>query len=262
MSFDFKVITDNLDYFIWGRTFEGELGGLFLTILMTLSSGVLSLILGIGAAFAVRLGSKPLGRILLFTAKVVRGIPLIFVIFWIYFLIPALFGAQVPGFLSVVLALAWFSSGAVMYSTLSGLDALPKGQREAGIASGMTEGQVFLNILLPQALRNLVPSYVALFSNLVKDTSLAFIMNVPELTMTANQVNSRVQVYPAEIFLFTAVVYFVLCAGISWIANGIAALLRPGRTPARSAHHFHFFRKEKCVKIKNRTMNAPIQRLG
>jgi polar amino acid transport system permease protein len=63
---------------------------------------------------------------------------------------------------------------------------------------------------------------------MIKDTSLAFILNVPELTMTANQVNTRAQIYPAEIFLFTAAVYFVLCAGLSWAAHGLAFRLRPG----------------------------------
>lgn len=152
---------------------------------------------------------------------------MIFVIFWIYFLVPALFRTEIPGALSVIAALAWFSSGAVMYTTLAGLEALPRGYTEAGIASGLTGGQVLTSILLPQALRNLLPSYVAIFASMIKDTSLAYIMNVPELTMTASQVNTRTQIYPAGIFLFTAAVYFVLCSLISWGAQWLAALLRP-----------------------------------
>jgi len=110
----------------------------------------------------------------------------------------------------------------VLHTTLAGLEALPRGHREAGLASGLSEGQVFTSILLPQALRNLVPSYVALFASMIKDTSLAFILNVPELTMTASQVNTREQIYPAEIFLTTGAVYFVLCAGLAWAAQGLA----------------------------------------
>jgi polar amino acid transport system permease protein len=235
MGLDFTVIVKNLDYFLWGRTFQGEWGGLLLTVLMALASGVLSLVLGIGLAFASWLGPKPLRKVLVFLADVVRGIPLIFVIFWIYFLVPALFHTEIPGAASVILALAWFSSGAVMHSTLAGLGALPKGHREAGIASGLTEGQVFASILLPQAMRNLVPSYVALFASMIKDTSLAYIMNVPELTMTANQVNTRAQIYPAEIFLFTGAVYFVLCSGLSWGAHALAKALKPGRKRAAKA---------------------------
>jgi polar amino acid transport system permease protein len=229
MGLDFTIIAKNWDYFLWGRTPQGEVGGLLLTVLMALAAGTLSLVLGIGLALAGWLGPRWLRTVLTFLADLVRGIPLLLVIFWIYFLVPALFRTTVPGALSVILALAWFSSGAVMHTTLAGLDALPRGHREAGIASGLREGQVFTAILLPQALRNLVPSYVALFASMIKDTSLAFILNVPELTMTANQVNTRAQVYPAEIFLFTAAVYFVLCAGLSWAAHGLATRLRPGR---------------------------------
>ena len=222
MGLDFTIIARNWDYFLWGRTPQGEVGGLLLTVLMALAAGTLSLVLGIALALAGWLGPRHLRAVLTFLADLVRSIPLLLVIFWIYFLVPAMFRTTVPGALSVILALAWFSSGAVMHTTLAGLDALPRGHREAGIASGLSEGQVFMTILLPQALRNLVPSYVALFASMIKDTSLAFILNVPELTMTANQVNTRDQIYPAEIFLFTAAVYFVLCAGLSWAAHGLA----------------------------------------
>lgn len=234
MGLDFSIIVKNWDYFVWGRTFQGEVGGLLLTVLMALAAGVLSLVLGMGLAFASWLGPRGLRRVLVFLADLVRGIPLIFVIFWIYFLVPALFHTEIPGAASVILAMAWFTSGAVMHSTLAGLEALPRGQREAGLASGLTDAQVFALVLLPQALRNVVPSYVALFASMIKDTSLAYIMNVPELTMTANQVNTRAQIYPAEIFLFTGAVYFVLCSGLSWGAHALARALKPGTPrPAR-----------------------------
>jgi polar amino acid transport system permease protein len=225
MGLDFSVIAKNWDYFLWGRLFQGEPGGLWLTVLMSLASGVLSLVVGIGLAVVCRLGPRWLSETLRRLADVVRAIPLIFVIFWIYFLVPALFRTEIPGSASVILALAWFSSGAVMHTTLAGLGALGVGQREAGLSSGLTELQVFWSILLPQALRNLVPSYVALFVSLIKDTSLAYIMNVPELTMTASQVNTRAQIYPAEIFLFTAAVYFVLCSALSWGASKLERVI-------------------------------------
>jgi len=226
MGLDFSVIGQNWDYFLWGRAANGEVGGILLTVLMALASGVLSLVAGISLALASWLGPRGLRRTLTALADFVRAIPLIFVIFWIYFLAPALLGAEVPGFWAVVAALAWFSSGAVMHSTLAGLEALPKGLREAGLASGLTEGQVFRSILLPPALRNLVPSYVNLFASMIKDTSLAYILNVPELTMTANQVNTRAQIYPAEIFLFTGAVYLVLCTALAWGAKALSKKAR------------------------------------
>lgn len=229
MPIDLSVIRDNIGYLLVGRTADGELGGLLLTVLMAVTAGALSLAVGIGATIAAWLGPKPLRKALLAAADLVRAIPLIFVIFWIYFLVPALFGAEIPGFLSVVLSLAWFSSGAVLHTTLAALESLPRGHREAGVASGLTETQTLRAVLLPQAIRNAAPSYVALFASLIKDTSLAFIMNVPELTTVANQVNTRTIIHPAEIFLFTGFAYFVLCSAFSLAARFIAPVARRAR---------------------------------
>lgn len=240
MGLDFSVIVKNFDYFMLGRTFDGEMGGLLLTVLMALSAGALSLLLGIGLSFAAWLGNRYLRRAICLVCDFVRSVPLIFVIFWIYFLIPAIFRTEIPGFLSVILALGWFSSGAVMHSTLSGLEALPKGHREAGLSSGLSERQTFFCILLPQALRNVAPSYVALFVSLIKDTSLAFIMNVPELTMTASQVNTREIMYPKEIFLFIAAVYFILCSALSLLAKGLTAKVRACRPASARAGKLRF----------------------
>jgi polar amino acid transport system permease protein len=224
VGLDFTVIVRNLDYLLWGRLDTGEPGGLLLTVIMAVASGVLALAVGMALALIAWWYPGWVRKALFLWADFIRGIPLIFVIFWVYFLVPALFGGDMPGAASVVLALAWFTSAAVMYSTLAALQALSKGQREAGIASGLSEGQVLRWILLPQALRNLLPSYVGLFVSLIKDTSLAFIVNVPELTTVASQVNNRTQIFPAEIFLFTALLYFLLCGGLSLAARGVATL--------------------------------------
>jgi polar amino acid transport system permease protein len=218
---ELDVIWRNLDYLLWGRMAQGEPGGLLLSVLIALASGVLALVAGIALAVLAWFSSGLLRRVLFLWADLIRGIPLIFVIFWVYFLVPALFGGAIPGTVSVILALAWFSAAAVMYSTLSGLEALSGGQREAALSTGLSEMQTLFVVLLPQALVNLVPSYVSLFASLIKDTSLAFIVNVPELTMVASQVNNRTQLYPTAIFLFTAALYFVLCGGLSLLVRKI-----------------------------------------
>ena len=100
-----------------------------------------------------------------------------------------------------------------------GLRALPGGQHEAALTQGFTPGQTLRLILLPQALRNVQPSLVGIFIGLLKDTSLAFIVNVPELTTVAGQVNNRVQIYPLAIFVFTGAVYYLLCCALSQLAS-------------------------------------------
>lgn len=92
-----------------------------------------------------------------------------------------------PGALTVTLALAWFTAASVMHSVLAGLSALPSGQYEAALSQGFSTRQTLSRVLLPQALRNILPSLVGIFISLLKDTSLAFIVNVPELTTVAGQ---------------------------------------------------------------------------
>lgn len=212
MIANITVITDNLYYLLWGRAAQGEPGGVLLSVLMTLGAAGLAFPVGIMlACCAWRFSGWP-RRVLFVWAELIRGIPLIFVIFWLWFLLPALTGADLPGAVTVTLALAWFTSASVMYSTLAALGALPKGQYEAAVAGGFSSLQGLRWVLLPQALRNALPSYVGLLIALLKDTSLAFIVNVPELTTVAGQVNSRVQVYPAALFIFTGLVYYLLCS--------------------------------------------------
>ena len=86
-----------------------------------------------------------------------------------------------------------------MHSVYAGISAPPGGQYEAAVVQGFRPDQALWLILLPQVLRNVLPSLTGIFIGLLKDTSLAFIVNVPELTTVAGQVNSRVQIYPAAI---------------------------------------------------------------
>jgi len=219
MSFNVDVILNNLTYLLWGRMADGQPGGVLLTLIMAVSSGVLALVLGVILACAAWRYPGWTRRILFIWADFIRGIPLILVIFWMFFLLPILLGGSVPGPLTVILALAWFTSAAVMHTTLAGLSALPTGQKDAATASGMSEGQILLSVLLPQAMPNILPSYIGLMVALIKDTSLAFIVNVPELTTVAGQVNNREQIYSTEIFVFIGVTYYLLCYGLSALAG-------------------------------------------
>ncbi len=80
-------------------------------------------------------------------------------------------------------------------------------------------------IVLPQGLRNMIPSFVNQFVSLIKDTSLAFIVGVSELTHVATQVNNRTMIYPAEIFAFIAIIYFILCFAFTSLSRWIEAEL-------------------------------------
>lgn len=215
MIFNLSVIIDNLDYLLWGRLSEGQPGGVLLTLLMALGAALLALPSGVILAVTAWHYHGFIRRVLFLWAEIIRGIPLIFVIFWLWYLLPMLTGSDLPGAITVVLALAWFTSASVMHSVLAGLNALPGGQLEAAHSQGFSRVQTLRYILLPQTIRNILPSLIGIFISLIKDTSLAFIVNVPELTTTAGQINNRVQIYPAMIFIFTGFVYYLLCSGLS-----------------------------------------------
>ena len=218
---DFQVILSNITLFMVGRYPHGPLGGLALTLLLAFYSVGLSLLgglalglLSISKKFWVRL---PVTMII----QILRGVPLLMVIFWIYFLMPALFGQGFPENSTVVIALTLFTSAYMALIVKAGIESIPRGQTEAALSSGLSENQVMRWIVLPQALRNMIPSFVNQFVSLIKDTSLAFIVGVSELTQVATQVNNRTMAYPTEIFIFIALVYFLICFAFTSVSRRI-----------------------------------------
>ncbi|MGI8473966.1 amino acid ABC transporter permease [Pectobacterium brasiliense] len=218
---DFTVITDNIDYLMWGTFPDGSLGGAALTLVMSLLAGVASAILGtiLGVALAMSRGwwSALLAMVLGFF----RAIPVIMLIFWTYFLLPIVFGVDIPEITTVVCALALIASAYLAHGVKAGIVAIGRGQWQAGLSLGLSRWQVLWQIVLPQALRMMVPSFINQWISLIKDTSLAYIVGVGELTFLATQVNNRSMVYPMEVFLFVALVYFVFCLSLELLANGV-----------------------------------------
>lgn len=210
-SFDFSVISENIVYFMIGRYPKGPLGGLALTIYLAVISCILSffggLILGL-MNISSRWYLKYPSKVLIHT---IRGLPLLMVIFWMYFLLPAFLGKAVAETTTVIMALTIFTSAYMSQIVKAGIEGVPKGQMEAAISTGLKPWQAMLYVILPQGLRNMIPSFVNQFVSMIKDTSLAFIVGVSELTHVATQVNNRTMAYPSEIFIFIAGVYFVLC---------------------------------------------------
>ena len=223
---DFSVIGKNLTYFMVGRFPNGPLGGLGLTVYLAVVSCILSFFGGLLLGL-LSLSHRPWLRypVVLFI-NALRGMPLLMVIFWMYFLLPALLGKPVPEARTVIAALTLFTSAYMSQIVVAGIAGIPKGQTEAAISTGLTPRQAMLYVVLPQGLRNMIPSFVNQFVSLIKDTSLAFIVGVSELTHVATQVNNRTMSYPTEIFIFIACVYFVLCYAFTslsrWLERRLA----------------------------------------
>jgi polar amino acid transport system permease protein len=223
---DFKVIWDNITYFMIGRYPHGPLGGIGLTLFLALVSCVLSFFGGLILGLLSISRNRVLRIVSTIVLNFIRGMPLLMVIFWMYFLLPALMGKTIRETNTVIVALTIFTSAYMSQIVKAGVEGIPKGQVEAAVSTGLYHWQAMVFIVLPQALRNMIPSFVNQFVSLIKDTSLAFIVGVSELTHVATQINNRTMVYPAEIFGFIAVIYFIICFAFTslsrWLEKRLA----------------------------------------
>jgi glutamate/aspartate transport system permease protein len=137
-----------------------------------------------------------------------RNIPLLVQIFLWYFVLPKIFPVllQVSGFVLVVLALGFFTSARIAEQVRAGIQALPRGQRLAGMAMGFTTVQSYRYVLLPMAVRIILPPLTSESMNLLKNSSVAFAVSIAELTMFAMQAQEEtsrgIEIYIAVTALY------------------------------------------------------------
>lgn len=212
-----EVIRANLDYLLLGSWPVGPLGGMALSVVIGLTAALLASLLGLAGGITMTIGHPLLRRLVALPAALLRAIPVVMLIFWCYFLLPVLFAIDVPGTLTVIAALALIGGAFLTQAVHAGIAAIGAGQWQAGLSLGFSRWQTLRLIVLPQALRIMVPSFVNQWITLVKDTSLAYIVGVAELTFVASQVNNREQVYPLPVFATVALLYWLWCSGLVWL---------------------------------------------
>ena len=148
-----------------------------------------------------------------------RNIPLLVQIFLWYHVIPSLFLSlrALPSIVLVVFALGFFTSARVSEQVRAGIQALPKGQRYAGLAVGLTLPQTYRYVLLPMAFRIVIPPLTSESMNIVKNSSVAFAVSIAELTMFAMQAQEETS-RGIEIYLAVTALYFVSAFAINRLA--------------------------------------------
>ena len=148
-----------------------------------------------------------------------RNIPLLVQIFLWYHVIPSIFLSlrAVPSIVLVVFALGFFTSARVSEQVRAGIQALPKGQRYAGLAMGLTLPQTYRFVLLPMAFRIVIPPLTSESMNIVKNSSVAFAVSIAELTMFAMQAQEETS-RGIEIYLAVTALYFVSAFAINRLA--------------------------------------------
>ena len=155
-----------------------------------------------------------------------RGVPLVMVIFWMWFVIPQLLRLPIPEYGVALTAFVIFEAAYFGEIVRAGVQSVPRGQVEAATAVGLTQPQTMQFVVLPQALRNMAPSLVTQMIVLFKDTSLASIIGYVDLTKAAQIVNNR-EIKPFELYLFIAVVYWVCTYSMSRLARRMERRLSP-----------------------------------
>lgn len=225
-KFNFQIIWENLGTMLWWRFPYGGpneimwgLGGLSFSILMSVIAISVSFFIGL----LVGIGRTSKNKLFLIPStlyiELIRGNPLIMVIFWIYFFIPILTGTFLNVFWSATIALTIFTGAYLGEIVRSGIQNLPPGQFEAAVSTGLTYWQTMRKIILPQALKQMLPAIVGQFIAIFKDTSLAFVIGVLELTFVAQGLNNRLMIYPFEIYTTIAFLYFICCYLMSLVAR-------------------------------------------
>ncbi|MBY3367147.1 amino acid ABC transporter permease [Rhizobium laguerreae] len=213
------IVQDYWLLLLIGQYPNGPLGGLANTLILSALSIALAFPVSILFALA-RLSKSPLLRwpvtaLVYFT----RGVPLLMLILWSYFLVPLLTGADVPSFVTMLTTLVVYQSAFLSEVVRAGIVALGPGQMDAGRALGHGYLGAMRFIILPQALYNMIPSIISTFVSTIKDTTLGYVINVPDLTFAASQVNNLLLTQPFQVFLILAIVYFAICWTLTYFAN-------------------------------------------
>ncbi len=170
-----------------------------------------------------------------------RNIPLLVQIFIWYFVIPKMFPAMkdLPGFVLVVFALGFFTSARIAEQVRAGVQALPRGQRYAGMAMGFTTAQTYRYVILPMAVRIIIPPLTSESMNLLKNSSVAFAVSIAELTMFAMQAQEETS-RGVEIYLAVTALYAVSAFAVNRVMAFIEKKVQiPGYIVAGTAGGGH-----------------------
>ncbi|MFB9948344.1 amino acid ABC transporter permease [Rhizobium puerariae] len=215
----FAIIQDYWLLLLIGQYPNGPLGGLANTLILSALSIALafpvSILLALARLSKWRLLRWPVTALVYFT----RGVPLLMLILWSYFLVPLMTGADVPSFITMLTTLVVYQGAFLSEVVRAGIVALGPGQMDAARALGHGYLGAMRYVILPQALYNMIPSIISTFVSTIKDTTLGYVINVPDLTFAASQVNNQLLTQPFQVFLILAIVYYVICWSLTHAAN-------------------------------------------
>jgi polar amino acid transport system permease protein len=209
MEFDWSPILSNA-WFL--------LGGLELTLLLSLLSVVASLALGTAIGLLRHYGPRVAQLVIAFYVDSMRAIPVLVVLVWTYFALPAVTGVVLPPFWAALVALTVHIAAYVAEIVRAGVSSIRTGQLWAATALGMSRWQAIRTVILPQAVVRMLPAFGSVISVAIKDTAIASVIAVPEY-MNRSQTVAGQSFHPIEIFALATVVYFLILFPVTRIVD-------------------------------------------
>ena len=217
MQLDFSSLAGALPY-LWK--------GFRYTVELTTIAVIGGLAFGTLLALARLSSVKLLAQAAAAYVNLMRSIPLVLVIFWFFFLVPFalqwMLGSERPPLVgaerTAIVTFIMFEAAYFCEIMRAGIQSIPRGQVHAASALGLTYGQAMASVVLPQAFRNMLPVLLTQTIILFQDTSLVYVISATDFVGAAAKIAQR-DSRLVEMYLFVAIVYFVLCYTLSWLVK-------------------------------------------
>jgi His/Glu/Gln/Arg/opine family amino acid ABC transporter permease subunit len=213
-AYDWSLVWDNR---------SALLHGLLVAIEVSAVALVLSVVIGLFLAL-MRLSKAPITWIGAIYVNIFRGVPALVSVIWVYFGVSLAIGVTFTTFQAGVIALTLLYSAFIAEIYRSALEAIPRGQREAGLALGMHPLRVFAQVTLPQATKIAIPNIGSMFIGMVKDTSTFTVIGLVEVVRVTQNINST-YFQPFVLYTAAAVMYVVVAFAIDFIFRAIEKVM-------------------------------------
>jgi His/Glu/Gln/Arg/opine family amino acid ABC transporter permease subunit len=225
-SYDWSLVWQNRHLFLQGMLTALEVASVAI---------VISVFVGLLLALA-RMSQRPLSWFAAIYINVFRGVPALVSVIWVYFGWSLVLGINFSVFTAGVIALVLLYGAFIAEIYRAALEAIPRGQREAGLAVGMSPMRVFVQIVLPQATKIAIPNIGSMFIGMVKDTSTFTVIGLLEIVRVTQNINS-LTFQPFPLYTAAAGIYVIIAFAVDFLFRGIERILAtpPSGPLARAA---------------------------
>ena len=213
----------NWERMVWNQR-HLLLDGLVVTLEICLIAFAVAIVGGLTLCL-IRMYFRPLRHIAIVLIEFFRATPIFVQLLWVNYVWPELFGWPGSSFTACWVALALQSSGYLAETFRAGIEAVPRGQREAGLSAGMSHALAFRRIVLPQVLLMVAPSLVNQFTVIVKSSTLVSVITVQDLMFQSQKI-VHTWLDPIEILTATAAIYILVVFAVSALGKALADVLR------------------------------------